>query len=388
LQRDTSRPPQAILYILFIPVQTLEACVDNLLIGRPIADIETPALLLDMGAVERNIQRMADFFAGRPCELRPHTKTHKLPLIARKQVEAGAIGVTCAKLAEAKVFLEAGIRNVLIANQVIGPAKIQTLVNLAAYGDLIVCVDQIENARDIAAAAGAIGRSMSVLIEVNVGLNRCGVEPGRPALELAQQLAGLRGLRFRGLMGYEGGLYTHDLEAKRRQCAESNRLLVETKALIEAAGLPVEIATAGGSNTYDLTGVVPGITDIQPGSYATMDEHSAAYGMDFEQAVTVLTTVISRPERGRAVTDAGKKSLSVDEGLPVCRLAGVAVAKLNEEHGHLALTDGGQGLKVGDKIEIVPGHGCTTIPLYDEYVVVRDGRVESVAGILARGASW
>jgi len=362
--------------------------MDNLLIGRPIADVDTPALLLDMGAAERNIQRMAGFFAGRPCKLRPHTKTHKLPLIARKQIEAGAIGVTCAKLAEAKVFLEAGIRNVLIANQVVGPAKIQALVGLAAYGDLIVCVDQLDNARDIAAAAGAIGRSMSVLVEVDVGLNRCGVQPGRPALELVRKVAGLKGLAFRGLMGYEGGLYTHDLDLKRRQCAESNRLLVETKALIESAGFPVEIATAGGSNTYNLTGFFPGITDIQPGSYVTMDEHSALYGMDFEQAITVLATVISRPEQGRAVTDAGKKSLSVDEGLPVCRRAGVAIAKLNEEHGHLALADAGQALKVGDKIEIVPSHGCTTIPLYDRYVIVRDGRVESVAEILASRASW
>jgi len=358
------------------------------MIGRHKMDLDTPALLLDIGAVERNIAKMAAFFADKTCKLRPHVKTHKLPLIAHKQIAAGAIGVTCAKLGEAKVFLDAGVQNVLIANEIVGDAKIERLVNLAGYGDLIVCVDDLENARRISEAAGRIGRKIGVLAEVNVGLNRCGVQPGRPALELVRQVAGLKGLAFRGLMGYEGGLYLHDPDAKRRQCAESNRLLVETKALVESAGFPVEIATAGGSNTYNLSGVFPGITDIQPGSYVTMDEHSATYGMDFEQALTVLTTVISRPEQGRAVTDAGKKSLSVDEGLPVCRMAGVSVAKLNEEHGHLALADAGQALKVGEKVEIVPSHGCTTIPLYDRYVIVRGGRVESVAEIMARGASW
>ncbi len=355
------------------------------LIGKHKTEIDTPALLLYMDVVEGNILKMADFFTGRECKLRPHIKTHKLPLIAHKQVEAGAIGITCAKLGEAKIFFECGIKNILIANEIVGKTKIQRLVNLSRYGELIVCVDHYDNAKNISDAAEKIGVKTDVLVEVNVGLNRCGVMPGKPALELVQKISGLENIVFRGLMGYEGGIFTNESEEKTRTCRESNRLLVETKELVEKNGFPVEIVSAGGSNTYDLTGIYPGITDIQVGSYATMDNHSKYYGADFGQALTVLTTVISRPEKTRAVTDAGKKSLSVDEGLPVCRDKGISLFTLNEEHGHLRIDDPDNELSVGDKIEIIPSHGCTTIPLYDLYFIIRNDHVESVAEIYARG---
>lgn len=357
------------------------------IIGRHKSELDTPVLLLDMGAVERNIAKMADFFKDKPCKLRPHVKTHKLPLIARKQIEAGAIGITCAKLGEAKVFLEAGVKDVLIANEIVGAIKIERLVNLSAYGNLICAVDHYENARDISEAAGRIGRKIHVLVEVNVGLNRCGAMPGKPALELAEKVMGLKNLVFRGLMGYEGGLFIKDLEQKKNECTQRNRLLVETKDLLVKSGIPAEIATAGGSNTFNLTGIYPGITDIQVGSYVTMDGHSQYHGLDFEQAITVLTTVISRPEKGRAVTDAGLKSVSTDEGLPLSRQPGVSVFRLNEEHGHLQIENPDSDLKAGDKIEIIPNHGCTTIPLYDRYVIIRNDHVESVVEIHARGAS-
>jgi len=157
------------------------------IIGHHKSEMDTPALLLDMGAVERNIAKMADYFKDKSCKLRPHIKTHKLPLIARKQVEAGAIGITCAKLGEAKIFLEAGINNVLIANEIVGNVKIERLVNLSGYGNLVCCVDHYENAKDISEAAGRIGRKINVLAEVNAGLNRCGVFPGKPALELVKK---------------------------------------------------------------------------------------------------------------------------------------------------------------------------------------------------------
>ena len=357
------------------------------MIGKHKTEIDTPALLLDMDAVERNIGTMAGFFKDKPCKLRPHIKTHKLPLIALKQIEAGAIGITCAKLGEAKIFLESGVKDVLIANEIVGPAKIQRLVNLSGYGNLICCVDHYENARDISDAAGKIGRKVHLLVEVNVGINRCGVMPGKPALELVEKISRLEHLVFRGFMGYEGGVFVLDVEEKKKTCTESNRLLVETKDLVERHGFPVEIVTAGGSNTFNLTGLYPGITDIQVGSYVTMDTYNKFYGLNFEQAVTVLTTVISRPERGRAVTDAGMKSLSTDHGLPVCKDPAISVSRLNEEHGHLEIKDPDHGLRVGNKIEVIPSHGCTTIPLYDRYVVIRDDRVESVIEIYARGAN-
>jgi D-serine deaminase-like pyridoxal phosphate-dependent protein len=357
------------------------------IVGRHKAEVDTPALLLYMDAVERNITKLAQFFSDKPCKLRPHVKTHKLPLIAHKQMEAGAIGITCAKLSEAKVFLEAGITKVLIANEIVGRTKIERLVQLSGYGELIVCVDQFENAREISETAERFGRKINVLVEVNVGLNRCGVMPGKPALDFVQRVTGLRNLTFRGVMGYEGGMFIDDLEEKKRNCLECNQRLVQTKEVIERGGFPVEIVSAGGSNTFNLTGLYPGITDIQVGSYVTMDSHNRCYGLDFEQAITILTTVISRPEKGRAVTDAGMKSFSTDNGLPVCMEAGVTVSRLNEEHGHLKIETPERDFSVGDKIEIIPSHGCTTIPLYDRYVVVRNDCIESVMEIHARGAS-
>jgi D-serine deaminase-like pyridoxal phosphate-dependent protein len=360
---------------------------DEDLIGRHKSEIDTPALLLDMDAVERNIAKMADFFSDKECKLRPHMKTHKLPLIAHKQIEAGAIGITCAKLGEAKIFFESGLRNILIANEIVGEKKIRRLVNLSGYGNLIVCVDHFENARDISAAAGRMARKVNILVDVNVGLNRCGVRPGKPALELVQRISKLKHLTFRGIMGYEGGLFIEDPDEKRKTCQERNRLLGETKELIEKNGFPVEIVSAGGSNTFSLTGLYPGITDIQVGSYVTMDSHNAYYGMDFGQAITVLATVISRPDRERAVTDAGMKSLSNDEGMPICKERGIIVSTLDEEHGRLRVENPDHDLSVGDKIEMVPSHGCTTIFLYDRYVILRNDYVESVAEIRARGAN-
>jgi D-serine deaminase-like pyridoxal phosphate-dependent protein len=355
------------------------------LIGRHKNAIDTPALLLDMDIAEENIRRMAAFFRDRECKVRPHMKTHKLPLIAHKQLEAGAVGITCAKLSEARILQEAGIRSILIANEVVGETKIRSLVRLMRGGDLIVCVDNLENARELSAAAAPAGVAAPVLVEVDVGLNRCGVPPGKPALELVRAISRLGSLEFRGLMGYEGGLFLKDPEEKARRCGRSNRLLVDTRRLIEGDGFEVRIASAGGSNTYALTGTYPGITDVQVGSYVTMDDHNREYGVEYGQAVTVLATVISRPEPGRAVTDAGKKSLSTDEGLPACVEGGLTVSGLNEEHGHLRVH--GREIHAGDKIEIIPRHGCTTIPLFDRYFIVRGGQVESVAEIYARGAS-
>jgi len=357
------------------------------MIGRHKTEVDTPALLLYLYEVEKNIKTMAAYFADKPCKLRPHMKTHKLPLISHKQIEAGAIGITCAKLGEAKIFFEAGIKSILIANEIVGAMKIQRLVHLAGYGDLIVCVDQFENAKEISEAAREYDRKINVLVEVDVGLGRCGVKPGKPALELIQKLSQLKHLRFRGIMGYEGGMFIENLEEKKKQTQECNQRLVETKELIERNGFLVGIVTAGGSNTFNITGSYPGITDIQVGSYVTMDSRNRYYGLHFEQAVTVLTTVISRPEKGRAVVDAGMKSLSSDNGLPLCRDPGIALFSLNEEHGHIQIENPERDLRAGDKIEIIPSHGCTTIPLYDRYVVIRNDRVESVMEMHARGAN-
>jgi len=359
---------------------------DDSLVGKHKTEVETPALLLDMDAAERNITRMAAFFRDRDCKLRPHYKTHKLPLIAHKQMAAGAIGITCAKLGEAEVLLRSGIPSVLIANEIVEDSKIARLVEFARLGELIVCVDDYENARRISEAAGTAGGKINILVEVNVGLDRCGVAPGVPTVGFVKQVSTLEHLSFRGLMGYEGGMFLSDDREKEKRCRECNARLVETADMVREAGFPVEIVSAGGSNTYHLTGTYPGITEIQPGSYVTMDGHNRAFGLDFEQAVTVLATVISRPERDRIITDAGKKAISVDEGLPEVARPGLSLYRLDEEHSRVTVEDGAPEVPVGSKLEIIPSHGCTTIPLHDRYNITRGGYVESVAAIQPRQA--
>jgi len=304
-------------------------------------------------------------------------------LIARKQIEAGAIGITCARLDEAETFLRAGIRDVLIANQVVGERKIARLMDVAGLGNLIICLDSRNNAQAISEAAESHGRAVDVLAELDTGLGRCGVRPGEPALEFVRYIHTLPGLTFRGLMGYEGGCFIEGAEEKARKAEFSYARLVDTANRIRSEGFPVDIVTAGGSNTYSLAGVREGITDLQVGSYVTMDTFNRHYGLDFEQALFVVATVISRPERGRAIIDAGLKAMSADHGLPAALGDGISVDRLYEEHARLHLTAAAEGLKVGDTITLVPSHGCTTIPLHDHYVLVRGGTVEGVAPIPA-----
>ena len=356
--------------------------------GQGKAELDTPALLLDMEAVEANIARMARWFSDKPCKLRPHAKTHKLPLIARKQIDAGAIGITCAKLSEAEAFLREGIRDVLVANEIVGERKIERLLEVAPLGNLIICVDDAANARAIAAAATGVGLVIRVLLEVDVGLGRCGVKPGKPALEMARALRGFRGIELAGIMGYEGGCFIKDPAEKTERSASSYRALIETRDALTGAGIPVHIVTAGGSNTYMSAGAWPGITDLQVGSYVTMDLYNREYGLDFAQALRVLATVVSRPEPARAIIDAGMKTISTDHGLPQATMEGVTVSRLDEEHGRLALTGPAQALAVGDTVELIPAHGCTTIPLHEQYVLMRSGRVEGVAPIVGRGALY
>ncbi|MBN2456262.1 MAG: DSD1 family PLP-dependent enzyme [Sedimentisphaerales bacterium] len=359
------------------------------LIGRHKSELMTPCLLLDIEAVDKNINKMAAFFSSLECKLRPHAKSHKLPLIAQKQIEAGAIGITCAKLQDAEAFINAGIDNVLIANEIVGSEKIRKLIDLSGRANIIVCVDSFDNTCELSLAAEEKGQKLDILIEVDTGLNRCGVAPGKPVLNLLQKIMELNRINFRGLMGYEGGLFIMAEDEKIKVCRQRNRALVKTKELLQDKGFTVEIVSAGGANTYNITGLCPGITEIQPGSYVTMDDWNKKYGLDFEQAITILTTVISRPVEDRAVTDAGLKAISTDHGLPrIINRKGITVQALNEEHGKLTLSGQACELAAGDKLEIAPTHGCTTIPLYDKYIAIKDSHVVDVLDIISRGAVY
>ncbi len=343
----------------------------------PFNEIDTPALLLDADALEANLQRMSTFFAHRHCKLRPHFKSHKCTTIARLQMKAGAVGITCAKLGEAEVVAEAGIRNILIANQIVGPLKICRLVELCRRASPMVAVDSADNVKMLSEHALAGGVSLGVLVEVDVGMGRCGVAPGPAALELARLVAASAGLRFEGLQGYEGHCVDLRDEAERvDKTRQSLKLLVDTRRLIESAGLRVNVVSGGGTGTYTITGDCEGVDEVQAGSYAAMDWWYGDIRPEFKQAMSILTTVVSRPQRAVIVVDVGRKGFGAEWGPPRVKdlLGSEVVGYSSEEHLKIAVPEDSK-LKVGDRIEIIPSHGCTTSNLYSEFVVHKDGMV-------------
>lgn len=353
-----------------------------------VSGLDTPALLVDLDALEYNLALMADFFAARPANLRPHTKTHKCPEIARRQLAAGTRGVTCAKVGEAEALVDAGIDDILIANEVVGPLKIARLMELARRARLTVAVDDAANVAELGEAASGSGAALRVLVEVNIGMGRCGVAPGEPALALAREVARRRGLEFAGLMGYEGHLVNILDAAERRTKVEAALAsLLETKSLLESTGLPVAVVSGGGTGTYDVTGSYPGVTEVQAGSYVFMDTHYGPVRPEFRPSLSLLSTVISRVREDVLIVDAGRKELSSDMGLPAVEgIPGAELVGLSEEHGRITLADpGAVHLRPGDKVTIRPSHCCTTINLHDELYAVRGGIVEDVWPIAGRG---
>ena len=349
-------------------------------------DIPTPALLVDLDAMEENIEQMARYFASRKAKLRPHAKTHKSPFLAWKQLEAGAIGITCAKLSEAEVFIQCGIKDILLAYLVTHPNKIRRLAGLARHSRIIVACDSAANAKDLAEAAKAAGASLNVLIEVDVGLGRSGLRTSEQVIELARFIQSSPSLSFQGIMGYEGHcVFIKDFAARKAEGEKANARLVAVRDALIQAGIPIHILSAGGTGTYNIAGDFPGITEVQAGSYLFMDSRYLELGLGFKPALTVLATVVSRPEPHIAVVDAGKKALTEEFGLPQATLPGAELIRLSEEHGVLKLAPEAQGLKVNDQVQLIPSHGCTTINLHDRYYGIRQGGLEITWPVAARG---
>lgn len=358
-------------------------------VGFPKQEIDTPTLLIDLPKLDHNIEKMAAFADNAGVSLRPHMKTHKCPIISQKQIAAGAIGVTCQKLGEAEAAAKSGISDILITNQIVGQRKIGRLVKLAKGADIKVLVDSHQNVMELDQAAREKGIKLGVLVEVDVGMERCGVQPGEQTLQLVKFVHNQKSLKFMGLEGYEGhACMIPSLKEREARTLEAMKLLVDTKELVEAAGFKVEIVTGGSTGTYMITGRYPGVTEIEAGSYATMDKkYASVEGVDFEPALTILVTVISRPKEGVAIIDAGLKAMSADFGVPdviSCRGA-VLAENLSEEHGKLLLEGDAKQLQIGDKVELLPSHGCTTINLYDQFVVIRDDKVQEIWRIEGRG---
>ena len=362
-------------------------------IGMPLSEVDTPALILDLEAFERNLDRMDASLAGKKIRIRPHAKSHKCPEIALAQMKRGAVGACCQKVSEAEAMVDGGVADVLVANEVVGAVKLRRLAALAKRARVAVCADDAGNVAALDEAARAAGVKLDVLVEVNVGANRCGVEPGEPAVKLAQAIARSKSLRFAGLQAYQGAAQHLRRVEERRAAIESACARVkQTTDLLAQAGIACEKVTGAGTGTYLFEAVSGIYHELQAGSYIFMDVDYARNDWTesgiprFEHSLFVWTTVMSKPSAAHAVVDAGLKASSVDSGMPrVADVEGAEYLKASDEHGVLKL-DARARLALGDKLKLIPGHCDPTVNLYDHYVCVRAGRVEALWPITARGA--
>ena len=355
--------------------------------GTPIEELDTPCIVVDLDIAEANIAKLQAAANEMGVGVRPHFKTHKSPYWARKQIAAGAIGICAAKIGEAEVMVEAGVPDVMITNQVIGARKIARLVALARAANMIVAVDDASNVVELSEASVAAGAELGVIVEVNVGMNRCGVD-GDGAVELAKQVVRSEGLRFDGLMGYEGHTVAQrDYETRKTEAEKAMAIVTGAADKIRVAGMDVGIVSAAGTGTYTITGRVEGITELQCGSYVFMDGDYLEVFDDFAPALSVLSTVVSRQKDDLAVTDLGLKSISVDRGLAdVLSPSGASIIGHSEEHTKIELKgEEARSLKIGDRVRVRPRHGDTTINLHDYYFGVRNGRLEAAIPIPGRG---
>jgi len=350
--------------------------------------VDTPALMVDLDALEANIASIAGTCRRHGINWRPHTKGIKVPQIAAKLIGAGAIGLTCAKLGEAEVMGAAGFSDILIANQIVGPQKIARLVVLRRSCDVIVAVDSRDNVGAIAAAARAAGVTVRLVIEVDMGMKRAGVAPGEACVDLARFIAAQEGVRFAGLMGWEGqtaGIPNPNEKESAITAAVAG--IVGSAEACRKAGLPVDIVSCGGTGTYWITAAQPGVTEIQAGGGVFCDVHYRKdFGVAHPYALTVMTTVTSRPTPNRIICDAGKKTMSNDAAMPEpIGLGAVRASRLSAEHGVIELEQPDDTLHVGDRLEWTVGYSDTTVHLHDQIYATRKGRIEAIWPIVGRG---
>jgi D-serine deaminase-like pyridoxal phosphate-dependent protein len=352
-------------------------------IGRSRQELTTPALVLDVDAAQRNIDHMASRLHELPAGIRPHVKVHKSPDLARRQMAAGALGLCTATVWEAMVMFEAGIDDLFVVNTVAGPEKIRALAELAREARIRVAVDEVANAEVLSRAAMAAGSTLGVMIEVDDGMDRAGVDDAESAVALARRIAKLPGLRLDGITGYEGHCSTtpeRDLRLQRQSAAMD--MFVDVGDRLIAAGFPVAVISAGGTATWEQTAANPRLTEIQAGTYVVMDMFHGHMAPGFEHALTVQTTVISTPP-GRLILDAGNKSMGAGT---LAKIVGFPYEAISfaEEHGiYNAPPD--MPLKVGDSVTLVPGYSPGTVNSYDAYHVVKDDVVVDIWPVVPRG---
>jgi D-serine deaminase-like pyridoxal phosphate-dependent protein len=354
--------------------------------GLSLAEVETPCLWVDLDTLESNIAYLANHFRQAGVQWRPHVKGIRVPSIAQQAVAAGAIGVTCATVAEAETMVDGGIHDVLIANQVVGPHRIARLVGLCCHADVKVAVDDAANAAALGQAAAAKGVGLGVVVEVDVGQGRAGVAPGPAAVELSRYVQNTPGLRFCGLMGWEGHTRAiTDVHERHQAIAEAMERLTATAALWREAGLSVSIVSGGGSGTYDVTAFHPGITEIQAGGAIFGDVMYQRLGVQTQPCLFVRSTVTSRPAPDRIVCDAGFKTLPTWKETPIpLGPARVKSVHMSAEHGVVTLEAPNAAVRVGDALDFIVGYGDATVFLHRTLYGARAGIVEAVWTIQGR----
>ncbi len=356
-------------------------------IGTLIEDLDTPCLILEMDALDHNMGIMADYYEGKSSKLRGHSKNHKTPALAQRQIRRGGTvgGVCAAKVSEAEVMVHGGIASVFITSQILSPLKIDRLCALAQQAELLVACEDPENARALSQAAISLGVNLGVVIELETGLRRCGVQEIDPGVALAALIHSLPGLTFRGIMSHQ--MMAQPSSEREDRVTEGRHLIqkvIDLKDAVVAAGIPVEIVSTGETWSYDVAGEIPGVTEVQGGTYLLM-ETRYGYMSDFQFAGKVLTTVISAPRPGIAVGDAGIRAVGSLGGMPaVDNRHGVVVESMDLDHAVFRLDPGVQ-LEIGQQIALIPAQQDAMVSRWDRYVGVRDGKVEAVWDIQARG---
>jgi len=353
-------------------------------IGKRREELITPALVLDIDAAQRNIDHMASELKqlGK-ATIRPHYKTHKSPDLARRQLQAGAVGLSMATVWEAAVLAAAGMDDLFVVNTVSHPAKLRMLAELARDHRVLVAVDEPANAAAHSAAAVAAGSTLGIMVEVDTGMDRCGVDTAQDCLALARRVTDLPGLRFEGITGYEGHCsMTPDSELRHERQREAMTFFTGVAGLLESNGVPCPIRSAGGIATWKWTAAFPGLTEIQAGTYVVMDNFHGRMVPGFEHSLTIQATVIST-QSGQVIVDAGNKSVADPADVTIVG-HDLGVVRFDEEHGIFA-APGGSSLRVGDSVALVPGYSPSTVNWYDAYHVVRDDVVADIWPITPRG---
>ena len=358
-------------------------------IGTPEEELDTPALVVDLGKLERNVETMASFFRDRKAKLRPHVAAHGSPAIAHMQLAAGGTvgGVTATTLGQAEVFAANGFADVFISNIVVSPAKIQRLCALARRNKVTVAVDSAKNVRDLSEAATSSGVTIHVVVDINTRLNSTGVEPGAPAVDLATVVSDVQGLTFAGLSTYEGTILADSEDALATESRKWVQQVLDTRQDVEKAGIDVDVVSVGGTCNYEIVGDMDGVTEVPAGSYALMDETYRQHRKQFANAARVMSCVTSMPEAGNVVTDAGRKAVSTDAGNPhVDHPPGAKVRALSAEHGGLNFDPAvDHGLKLGDRVWFIPRDIAGLVNVHDYMFANRDGRLEAIWDLPARG---